>query len=230
MPAATMAWVAPTVLGAAGLYQSSRNAASAAKAQREGLNLEKILAEFKQKGMGHLMDLAEHYDPAAETKIAVDRANESAGYSLETALRNLRARDASVGALPGQSSEQGVSMQGVTNRVLDPLRDFVANRASSETERKMNAFRMAMDSAPGQLGSNYFQLASSMPSDMGGSLSMLLQGLRNIPQAQPKVQGPQGPTVEQAMQTSPFTQGLSQVLQNLRGMGAPAMPYAGGFA
>lgn len=191
MPAAAMSWIAPSLIGGLGLLQSAKQAKDASKVQNAGLSLTKLQGIDMQK----MMQMADAYDPHADTTTAVNRAQDVAGSTLQRSLTNLIGNFASGGATPGSTSEWGVRSRNAEDAVMDPLKQFVADQSASEFTRKLNAYRMAAGGNPSDVADQYFKAAQQMPqTDPSGSLKLLLQGLQGAFSQKKTSSGPSTPS------------------------------------
>jgi hypothetical protein len=165
-------------VGLMSLFMGNQQANDQKKMAGRGLKMEEQLAQRKIRSMDKQWELAEGYDPEAETAAAMKFAEGSAQASFGQKVKDLVAGFAKGGAMPGLSSEWGVRMRGAAERSFDPLKAFAAERAGTNFQRKMNAYAQAGGAIPGQLGDAYFKYASMMPGgNMSGGLGMLMQGL-----------------------------------------------------
>ena len=169
-------------LGAASLIGGKNAQKKQNRMMDRGLKLEEALAQMKLRSSDRMFGMAEGYDPEKDTQVAIERAQQVAEESLGRGMGKLVKEYAAGGAAPGLSSEWNVKVGGMKDRVMDPLKDFVANMKAGNFNRKMNAYAMASGSMPGQLGDAYFKYASMMPGggDMGGGLGALFQGLSGL--------------------------------------------------
>lgn len=188
-----MAWVVPGILGAAGLVsqreqgrrqQNAMNDANALNAQ--GLALTNEVNANKLDSMRRIRALIDGRDYGGETKRSVDRASEVSDFALGKALRRFQADWLRGGGSVGGSTEESVRRQGVTRGVMDPLREFVAQRVAGEHQSKM-ADEMAYQGIPtGGMADNYFRSAqmsagnSGAGANYGPSLSMLMRAIQGM--------------------------------------------------
>lgn len=181
-------------LGALGLLQANDQARqqrdavnSANDLQAQALAQAKYAQEPIIQALYKMLNLAEGYDPGKETDIAVQRASDTTQHTLERALGNLNAKYRVGGGTPGLSSEFNVRAQGLTDRVTDPLREFIANQRANEFAKKLAAYQSVNGGNPGNLASNFFQ-ASQLQSNLsqmyqpnyGGSLGLLGNALQQL--------------------------------------------------
>ena len=186
----------PAIMGGIGLLAANEQARkqrsqinSSLDLQREGLEQAKYAQEPIIQSLYKMLELAKGYNPAKETDIAVSRASEVTGDTLEKALRGLNARYRSGGGTPGNSSEFNVRTQGMTDRVTDPLREFIANAKANEFAKKLAAFQAVNGGNAGNLASNFFNaaqfsanMADKFQPNYGASLGLLgnaIQGWLN---------------------------------------------------
>jgi len=188
-----MGWIVPGVLGAAGLLQqreqgrrqqNAMNDANSLNAQ--GLALTNELNTNKLDSMRRLRQLIDSRDYAGETKRSVDRASEVSNFALGKALRSFQADWLRGGGSIGGSTEESVRRQGVTRGIMDPLREFIAQRVAGEHQAKVGD-EMAYQGIPtGGMADNYFRAAQSSAgnarpgANYGPSLSMLIRALQGM--------------------------------------------------
>lgn len=120
-----------------------------------------------------LGELANDYDPAAETAASVGYAQDVANQTLETSLRNMRSLYG--GSNPGGDTSFNIDAQRTADDALDPLKSFAANQKAGETMRKAQLLSMVLGQ-PGRTADNYFSQASGA----GGSAALLAQSLQNL--------------------------------------------------
>lgn len=174
---AAASWVVPTVLGIAGLKQSSDQAKAQQKAAKKAGKVSDLVGNEQLKALQSLNELAANYDPKAETQAAVDQASKTAAQTLEQAFANLRAKR---GSYTGDT-EYAVSAQRGVNDSLDPLKLFAANEAIQEPWRKAQMHQMVLGAPTGQIADNYFKSSAILPkSDPSASLSVLAQALTRM--------------------------------------------------
>ncbi len=189
------------ITGLLGLSQANEQADRQASLQDASLALQQRALDASidankplLEALTAMLGLAHGYNPRAETEAAVQRASESTQHTLERALGNLNAKYRVGGGTPGLSSEFNVRAQGLTDRVTDPLREFVANQRVNEFSRKLAAFQAVNGGNPGNLASNFFQasqnsanLSQLFQPQYGSSIGLLgnaLQQLFNNPGSQ----------------------------------------------
>lgn len=184
----------PAVLSGIGILSANEQARKqrnmqeqALQQQQQGLDKANESQKPVTEALYEMLRLARGYDPGRETDIAVQRAADVTEHSLDRALRGLDARYRTGGGTPGLSSEFNVQARGLTDRVTDPLREFVANQRVNEFAKRMAAFQAVNGGNTGNLASNYFQAAqnSANMSQMfqpqyGASLSLLGNALQNL--------------------------------------------------
>lgn len=167
----------PAVLGAVGLYQSGKQAKAANKTAQKGLKVTERESAAKLEVMDLLKELADKYNPADQTKVAVDAASGVASQTLEKALRAIKGERGPSG--PGDSEFHITSQRAATD-ALDPLKAFTAQMTADEPLRKAEMYQRVLGAPVGNMANDYFQAASLMPrSDPSGSLSILSQALQS---------------------------------------------------
>lgn len=184
----------PAILGGIGLLSANEQARKqqrlqeqALQQQQQGLSSAEEANRPIKAALDEMLRMAQQYDPGRETDIAVQRAADVTENSLNRALRGLDSTYRSGGGTPGLSSEFNVQSRGLTDRVTDPLREFVANQRVNEFAKKMAAFQAVNGGNAGNLASNYFQAAqnSAGMSQMyqpqyGAGLNLLGNALQNL--------------------------------------------------
>lgn len=127
--------------------------------QRENNRLqgatESTLAERLRLGRAG-MNRAENYNPAIEDQAAIDAAEKSAGRALGNSLT--RARQGFAGNPENDTRFQFLA-QRTADDVLNPLQQWIADRRSTQWERKNTALRQAVaDADLGDVGRTYESL------------------------------------------------------------------------
>lgn len=203
-----MNWIG-AILGALGLFNSNKQANAARgeanDANQRALDLQQQnldwnkerYAEFAKRYFPFLDKIgafANGYDPMQSDQAAVDYAAKTTGAALKNALAGLNAQFRAGGGSPTGDTEFRFQEQGLTNRITDPLRAFIANQAATGPQRKVAMWQAAMGAPPGDI-SNAFDSASRMSAMMGqqymnqanmfgqqgaGSLDMLGGALQQI--------------------------------------------------
>jgi hypothetical protein len=176
MPAATMAWVVPGALGALGLYQQSQ----AAKKQSDAISKAQKAGKFTEASQGRMFQLAENYDPVKSADVAIGRAREVAGHTLQKNLKELRGNFVSGGGDPAGDTEFNVRAQDVTNQVMDPLRDFIAKTRAAADMQKIGAYQAVAGVPIGQISQNYWQQAAVNQPNWAGPAQLFADAIRNI--------------------------------------------------
>lgn len=127
-----------------------------------------------------LQNMAQNYDPQADTQNSVDFASQTASKSLTQALSNLNAQYESAGGNPGGDTRFNVSAQGAADRVYDPLKTFAAEQSSQDYAKKMAAYEQALAADNGSISSGYMQLGNTVRTDPTSSYGVLASGLRSF--------------------------------------------------
>lgn len=193
MPAAAIPAIS-VGLGALGLLQANEHARKQGNLQNQALAQQQAAINSAEAGnkpvveaLAEMLAMARKYDPGRETQIAVDRASEVTENTLAKALGGLNARYRAAGGVPGLSSEFNVKAQGLTNRVTDPLREFVANQKVNEFAKKLAAFQAVNGGNPGNLAANYFNaaaqnaaLSQAYAPNYGPGLNLLSNALQQL--------------------------------------------------
>jgi hypothetical protein len=165
-------------LGVAGLLQSGQANRQSAEAMRQANRLTGLRASSLER----LLKLADLYDPAQEDRAAIDYAGNVTRDNLQRGLVDLNTDWANGGGSLGDTRFRA-RVQGMTNRVGDPLREISANLASTRTQRKAQLLSQGLASGNDIAGS-YLQQSQMMASDPSASLALLGQGIGNmIPKA-----------------------------------------------
>lgn len=176
MPAGVLV---PGVLGGLGLLQANQSQQDAANLQKQGLRKQGAVDDFRLGEMRKMGALADGYDPNRETAASIKQAGDVTQYTLANALRNMGSEYRSGGGVPGLSSEYMTNATSTANRVLDPLKAFAAEQASTATQRKAQLLSMASGAAPGNVADTYFRAASSMPqTSPAGGFQALMQAFQ----------------------------------------------------
>lgn len=169
-----MGWIS-AILGLLGLNQSN-NQANAARREQESLqqgalNLQQQGLDFSKHQweefakryfpwLDKIGKAADGYDPHFSDQAAAQYAGEVTQQNLKTALGNLNAQYRAGGGSPAGDTEFQVQAQGLTNRVSDPLRAFLANQEASVFPRKLAAYQAAMGAAPGDISGAFNNAAN----------------------------------------------------------------------
>ena len=127
----------------------------------------------KQALIDYMTQLAKNYDPHAETQTAVNYASGVAGQQLGQTLSGLDQQYAASGGQSTGDTRFRVSAQGATDRALDPLKQFAAERSSGELMAKLNALKTAATADSGQVANTYASLAGATTPNYGGALQSL---------------------------------------------------------
>ncbi len=91
-----------------------------------------------------------------ETGIATQRASQVTSDALSKGITSARSQFLTGGGQPGGDTAFNVNAQGMTNRVTDPLREFVAARESGKYSAGLDAIMRAMSGPTNQIAQNYF--------------------------------------------------------------------------
>ncbi len=176
MPAATMAWLAPTVLGGLGIWQASESQ----KKQQDAIKKAQKSGKWTEAAQARMFGLAENYDPVKSGEIAIDRADEVAGANLERTLKSVRGDFVSQGGDPTGDTAFNVRAQTGVNRVLDPLREMIARIRAGADMQKMGAYQAVAGVPIGQVSQNYWQSAAANQPNWAAPAQMLSQAIRGI--------------------------------------------------
>lgn len=169
--------IVPGVLGAVGLYQSSQSQKKQDKALKSASDIQKAMGKEQFSALQQLNTLAGQYDPAKQTKIAVDAATKSTSQALERAFSNLRAKR---GNFTGDSEYHVQAQRGVNDQ-MDPLKMFVAEQLAAEPMKKAAMLQTVLGAPVGQIADSYFKSAAMMPrSDPTASMGLLSQALERM--------------------------------------------------
>lgn len=180
----------PVLLAAASIKQSSDQAKAQNKVAKKAVKASERESQARLDVMDILKGLADNYDPAAQTKTAVDAASGVASATLEKALRNIKVKFGASG--PGDS-EFHISGQRAANDALDPVRLFAAEQTAQEPMRRADMYARVLGAATGQTADSYFKAAATMPrSDPSGSLALLSQAIQRMTNRTPQPGGAGG--------------------------------------
>lgn len=169
-------WAIPALLGAVGLVQS-------AKQQHSNNNLANKAIEAQQPQVDaqkELLGLAKGYNPQVEDAAALSGANQNASQQLKRSLGSLSGQFQQAGGSPTGDTAFNIGVQNTANRVMDPLRMFQAQLASTETSRKIDAFRPVLGAQAGGISNAYFNAASMNQPNYGPSLQMFSDALKKM--------------------------------------------------
>jgi len=178
MPQA-LGWVIPAALGAIGLIQN----ANAQKSQNSLTNAGVNVANLQGAGMQQALNAAETFDPAQQDRQAFQVAGNTAQQQLTQALQNLNARFTGSGGSPSGDTAFTTASLNTENRVLDPLRTWMASQVASEPQRQLGALESVYQAPAGQLANTYFNAAAQKaPSAQGlqGSIEQFMQGIGQL--------------------------------------------------
>lgn len=174
MPAALP--IAGLALGGLGLFQQSQQA----KAQSEAMRKATKPAEIQALAMKDLLAQGERYNPHEEDKLAIQSSNQNALQLLQQQLGALNGGFIGSGGSPTGDTAFNVNATNTANRVLDPLKMFQAQLASTETSRKMAALSPVLGAPSGQMANSYFQQAQMLQPNYGPSLGMFSNALGKL--------------------------------------------------
>lgn len=156
--------------------KSARKSADKAAGRAASLNkfLEGIARELYARGKA--------YDPSADTAASADYAKKQTADTLQKALGNLNAEFRAAGGSPTGDTEFRVRAQGLTNRVTDPLRAFLAEQKANEFWKKNQALMAAFGAPNGQILQTYSNMANNSNGNAGmmGGLGLLSNGLSGL--------------------------------------------------
>jgi len=165
-------------MGLLGLGQQS----AAQRAQQRYLESAARVNDMKFSGLSESLKRARAYDPRSEDAASANYATSAAGDALGKSLSSLNQQ---FGAAAGNDSLFRVRAQGATNRIVDPLKEWLANQRSTETARKVGMIGSALGQG-GDIAGNYMALASSSTPDFSGASQMLTSGLQGfLPKEKP---------------------------------------------
>lgn len=171
------AWAIPLVLGGLGLAQN-------AQAQKKSQSLqEKALKAGKpvEAAQTAAYQEAANYDPARQDRLAFQNATKEANVTLDRAISDLNHK---YGGAPGSDTQFSVDATNSSNRVLDPLREWMANQIATQPMRKLQALESVFSAPSGQLSNTYFNAANmTAPSaqSWSSSLGMFADALSKSP-------------------------------------------------
>ena len=168
--------VGSTVLGGAGLFNGKRQQSEARKYQNQAAEALGEERDFRNR----IRKIAMDYDPSKETEAAVDYASKVTGDTLTKGLLDTNARFKAAGGDPTGDTRFNVSTQGLTNRITDPLRAFVANRKGNEFQQRINAFQVALGAPVGQFADTYSRLSQMSTPDLSGTMNLISSGIRGL--------------------------------------------------
>lgn len=171
------AWAVPLVLGGLGLAQN-------AQAQKKSQSLqEKALKAGKpvEAAQTAAYQEAANYDPARQDRLAFQTATKEANTVLDRAISDLNRK---YNGAPGNDTQFSVDSTNNSNRVLDPLREWMSNQIATQPLRKLQALESVFSAPSGQLSNNYFNAAnmtSPSASSWSSSLGMFADALSKAP-------------------------------------------------
>lgn len=169
------------LLGAISGANANRQAGrTMAAAEREARERAATQARMRQ--------IAEGYDPAAETERAVRFANEMGGAQLERSLGEMNARFARLGGDPAGDTRFRLDTAGEARRIFDPIREFAAMQRAGETGRKLQAFQVALGSGE-DMTRTFLGLSEAQRRNTGPSFDLLSTGLRDMGILRPRGRG-----------------------------------------
>lgn len=168
--------IGSTVLGGAGLFNQKRQQSEARKYQNQAADALGEERDFRNR----IRKIAMDYDPSKETEAAVDYASKVTGDTLTKGLLDTNARFKAAGGDPTGDTRFNVSTQGLTNRITDPLRAFVANRKGNEFAQRLNAFQVALSAPVGQFADTYSRLSQMATPDLSGTMNLISSGIRGL--------------------------------------------------
>lgn len=179
-------------IAAAGVIGNFLNGQAANRNAGRVAGMQIALDKQRLRSLQELFNLAQGYNPSAETAQAGQFATDKASAALQNALAGLASRYTQSGGVPGLSSAYTVNAQRATDNILGPLAATLAELKANEYSKKMNAFALAAGSGPGQLGSSqfvntYLQQAGSYGMAASEGLMQLVKMLQ--PQAKQQAGG-----------------------------------------
>lgn len=126
-----------------------------------------------------LWSRAMNYNPAMQDRSAVNYATGQAGHALQNAMMGLNQRFKTDGGSPTGDTNFSVMAQRAVDDSLNPLGGWLADRASSQFDRKQSALNAALGAAPGQIMNAYDAMRSS-PTNFQPSQEMFGNALTSI--------------------------------------------------
>src|SRR5690349_8944724 len=130
--AGAASWAVPAVLGGIGLMQN----ASAQRTQQSDVNRALQAQQPQIDAEKAQLALAQGYNPQQEDARAITAADQNASQLVNRDLGTLAGQWTSGGGSPTGDTGFAVGATNAANRTLDPLRQYAASLAATETQRK----------------------------------------------------------------------------------------------